>query len=185
MMKPMMMRVLVAGAAGWTDPGPIRRELAKLPPDTVVIHGDSPGADALAGRLAREEFGLAVEAYAKTKEDYRRYRGAGWKGLNERMLATGCDLVLAFHAELARPDRGRSRERHAGGCRGGDRHAAAGSTDRVRAPRRGRVPARRDRDPARRDDGNDEGPASPRTDDPAGEPGAMTSNTGREGALAS
>jgi hypothetical protein len=93
------MRVLVTGSTQWTDADAIRRELAALPSDSVVIHGDCTGADALAGAVARE-LGLAVEAWAKNDDDYRRYGKAAWKRLNERMLESGVDLVLAFHPEL-------------------------------------------------------------------------------------
>jgi hypothetical protein len=95
------MRVIVAGAVDWTDAEAIARELAKLPPGTTVIHGDAPGADSLAGAAAaRLEFG--VEPMAKNREDFARYKRGAWKGLNERMLASGAVLVLAFHADLAR-----------------------------------------------------------------------------------
>jgi hypothetical protein len=90
------MRVIVAGAVAWADVEAIRRELAKLPPETVVIHGDCDGADALAGRIAAE-LGFAVEPMAKNAADRARYKKAAWKGLNERMLATGAELVLVFH----------------------------------------------------------------------------------------
>jgi hypothetical protein len=90
------MRVIVAGAVAWADVEAIRRELAKLPPSAVVIHGDCPGADALAGQVAGE-LGLAVEAMAKTAADRTRYGRLAWKGLNERMLASGAELVLVFH----------------------------------------------------------------------------------------
>jgi hypothetical protein len=95
------MRVIVAGATGWTDAEAIRRELAQLPPGTTVIHGDAPGADALAGAAAAR-LGLAVEPMAKSEQDYARYRRGAWKGLNERMVAAGAALVLAFHADLSR-----------------------------------------------------------------------------------
>jgi hypothetical protein len=95
------MRVIVAGASDWTDAGAIARELAKLPPGATVIHGDAPGADALAGAAAAL-LGLRVEAMAKNEEDYARYRRGAWRGLNERMLASGAVLVLAFHPDLAR-----------------------------------------------------------------------------------
>jgi hypothetical protein len=101
------LRVLITGSMAWSDEAAIRRELAKLPADAVVVHGDAPGADAIAGRLAADEFSLAVERHAKNQDDYRRYRRAAWKGLNERMIAAQIDLVLAFHAELDRADRGR------------------------------------------------------------------------------
>ena len=95
------MRVIVAGAADWTNAEAIARELAKLPPGTTVIHGDAPGADALAGAAAAR-LGFRVEPMAKNREDYARYRRGAWKGLNERMLASGAALVLAFHPDLAR-----------------------------------------------------------------------------------
>ncbi|WP_438044472.1 SLOG family protein [Sorangium sp. So ce128] len=91
-----MTRVIVAGAVAWTDVGAIRRELAKLPAGATVIHGDSPGADALAGRVAAE-LGLEVEPMAKNKADYAKYKRGAWKGLNERMLASGVARVLVFH----------------------------------------------------------------------------------------
>jgi hypothetical protein len=93
------MRVIVAGAVAWTDAMAIRRELTKLPAGATVIHGDCQGADALAGQIAAE-LGLAVEPMAKTADDYTRYARAAWKGLNERMLATGAVLVLAFHPDI-------------------------------------------------------------------------------------
>src|SRR4051812_39905550 len=93
------MRVIVAGAVAWSNAEAIRRELARLPPGTTVVHGDAPGADALAGRVAAE-LGLAVDAPRKEEADYRRYRRGAWRGLNERMLAGGAGLVLAFHADI-------------------------------------------------------------------------------------
>ncbi len=97
------MRVIVTGSMKWTDAEAIRRELRKLPADAVVIHGDCDGVDALAGQIAREELGLRVERMAKNEDDYRRYGRGAWKGLNERMLATGVDLVLAFHPDFGQP----------------------------------------------------------------------------------
>ena len=95
------MRVIGAGAAGWTDAEAIARELAKLPPGATVIHGDAPGADALAGAAAAR-LGFGVEPMAKNREDFVRYRRGAWRGLNERMLASGAVLVLAFHTNLAK-----------------------------------------------------------------------------------
>jgi hypothetical protein len=90
------MRVVVSGAVAWADAAAIRRELAALPAGSVVVHGDCPGADALAGEVARE-LGFAVEAMAKDASDRAKYERLAWKGLNERMLATGAELVLVFH----------------------------------------------------------------------------------------
>jgi hypothetical protein len=93
------MRVIVAGAVAWNNTTAIRRELAKLPPGTVVIHGDCAGADALAGEIATE-LGFTVEAMAKNAADRSRFSKDSWKGLNERMLLSGADLVLAFHPDI-------------------------------------------------------------------------------------
>jgi hypothetical protein len=96
------MRVIVTGSTLWTDTAAIRRELTKLPAGTIVIHGDCRGVDALAGQVARE-LGLAVECFQKESEDYRRYGAGAWKRLNERMLESGAELVLAFHPDLHQP----------------------------------------------------------------------------------
>src|SRR5262245_60687565 len=93
------MRVIVSGAVAWADVEAIRRELAKLPAGSTVIHGDCEGADALAGRVATE-LGFTVEPMAKSRPDYAKYRRAAWKGLNERMLASGAVLVLVFHPDI-------------------------------------------------------------------------------------
>lgn len=98
------MIVLVTGATAWADAEAIRAELAQLPPGSVVVHGDAPGADALAGAAARD-LGLAVVMMRKNDADRRRYGRGAWKGLNERMLQQGVELVLAFHAELDDPER--------------------------------------------------------------------------------
>lgn len=101
------MRVIVAGSMKWTDEEAIRRELRTLPPGSVVVHGDCPGADEIAGRIAREELGLPVEAMAKNEEDRRRYQKFAWMRLNERMVAGGVDLVLVFHELLDVPGEAR------------------------------------------------------------------------------
>src|SRR5262249_7298382 len=93
------MRIIVAGAAAWSDAEAIRRELAKLPPGSTIVHGDSTGADAIAGQVAAA-LGLVVEAWRKEKADYQRYQRGAWRGLNERMLASGAVLVLAFHSAI-------------------------------------------------------------------------------------
>ena len=94
------MRAIVAGAVAWSDQDAIRRELSKLPIGTTIIHGDCTGADAIAGQVARE-LGFAVEAMNKNEEDYSKYTREAWKGLNERMLATGAMLVIVFHPSVA------------------------------------------------------------------------------------
>lgn len=93
------MRVLVCGARDWTDADAIRRELLALPAGSVVIEGAARGADRLAAQIARE-LGLGVEEYPA---DWMRYGRAAGPIRNRRMLEEGKpDLVLAFHADLAR-----------------------------------------------------------------------------------
>jgi hypothetical protein len=93
------MRVIVTGAVAWSDAEAILRELAKLPPGTTVIHGDCAGVDALAGEITAR-LGFRVEPMAKCDQDFASYGPLAWKGLNERMLASGANLVLAFHADV-------------------------------------------------------------------------------------
>ena len=94
------MRVLLTGSTSWTDAAAIRRELTSLPPTAVVLHGDCPGVDEVGGRIAAE-LGLAVERWAKDEADAACYGDLAWQGLNERMLGSGVDLVLAFHPDWA------------------------------------------------------------------------------------
>ncbi|KQV54998.1 MULTISPECIES: SLOG family protein [unclassified Duganella] len=105
------MRILITGATTWHDDEAIRRELSKLGRAGTVVTGDTPGIDALAISVARE-LGFEVVPMKKNRADYRAFPGEGWKGLNVRMLETGVDLVLAFHADFDTP-----------GCARGTRHA--------------------------------------------------------------
>ncbi|PRC92309.1 hypothetical protein [Solimicrobium silvestre] len=96
------MRVLITGSTTWTDIKALRREFAFLPKETIIITGDTSGVDAFANEVA-PEFGFVVELMKKTKEDYETYPDNGWKGLNDRMIRTGIDLLLAFHPEYGKP----------------------------------------------------------------------------------
>ncbi|MBK9941003.1 MAG: DUF2493 domain-containing protein [Kouleothrix sp.] len=109
------LRVLVTGATDWSDRECIRRELTALPPGSIIIHGDTPGADALAGEIAARELGLTVVAMYKSAADRTRYGTLAWQGLNERMLQQGVDLVLAFHPALDDPAQAHG-TRHAISC---------------------------------------------------------------------
>jgi hypothetical protein len=62
------MRVLVTGATTWRDAERIREELRHLPMGGIIIHGDAPGTDALAGQVACE-LGLIVIRMAKNSAD--------------------------------------------------------------------------------------------------------------------
>jgi hypothetical protein len=97
------MRVLVTGSTTWTDAHALRRELSALPAQSVIVTGDTPGVDALA-ILTALELGLNVVPMKKSRADRKVHAEDSWKGLNERMLATGIDVVLAFHADYGKPD---------------------------------------------------------------------------------
>ncbi len=100
------MRVLITGSTTWTDAEAPRRELCALPAGATLVTGDTPGIDALAIALA-PELGFSVVAMKKNRADARAHPAASWKGLNERMLATGIDLVLAFHPGYGQPGQAR------------------------------------------------------------------------------
>ena len=102
-MEGIRMRVLVTGSTTWTDMSALRRELTLLPAGSMIITGDTQGVDADSAALA-EELGLGVTLMKKNRADQKAFPDASWKGLNERMLATGIDLVLAFHADYGKPD---------------------------------------------------------------------------------
>ena len=94
------MRVIVSGAVKWENAELIIKELKLLPQQTVIIHGDSPGADALCGEIVCKKFGFSVEKMAENSDDYKKYKRGAWKGLNERMLNNGAELVLCFHPAI-------------------------------------------------------------------------------------
>jgi hypothetical protein len=96
------MRVLITGSTTWTDAQALRREMALLPAGSTIVTGDTPGIDAMAIALAAQ-LGFGVEAMKKNRADRKAYPEDSWKGLNARMLATGIDLVLAFHAQYGQP----------------------------------------------------------------------------------
>lgn len=102
MRENMPRSVLVTGSTTWDDPAPIRCALAALPRGSAIVTGDTPGADACAVALAAE-LALTVTRMKKNHADQRAFPGEAWRGLNQRMLAAGVDLVLAFHADYGKP----------------------------------------------------------------------------------
>lgn len=94
--------VLVTGSTTWDNLPSMRRILAALPAGSRIVTGDTPGADACAVAIAAE-LGLEVTRMKKNRADRRAFPGEAWRGLNQRMLASGVDLVLAFHADYGKP----------------------------------------------------------------------------------
>jgi len=80
--------------------------LSRMPAEAVIVTGDTKGVDALAIDVARE-MGLRVDAMRKTTGDADRYPGESWKSLNERMINSGVELVLAFHPDIDVPGKAR------------------------------------------------------------------------------
>ena len=60
--------------------------------EVTVVHGDAPGADTLAKQVA-EEYGMQVEAHPA---DWRKHGKAAGPLRNQRMVALGADICLAF-----------------------------------------------------------------------------------------
>ena len=87
--------------------GPIRRELSKCPPGTIVVHGAARGADTKAGFVAKE-LGFEIRAYPIPEEDWARIGKAAGHARNARMLkeehpdkdGVYIDKVFAFAADF-------------------------------------------------------------------------------------
>jgi len=95
---------LFCGSREWTDPEPVRKEVARLEHGDVVIHGDQRGADLVADTEARRA-GLDVVSMAA---DWDLGPSAG-PVRNERMLRTLLTAakrfgqpvrVCAFHGDF-------------------------------------------------------------------------------------
>lgn len=97
------MKVLVCGSRDLVDQAPIERELRKLPPGTIIIHGAARGADNIAGYVAKR-LGFIVRPYPA---DWDQYPKAAGPIRNSQMLkeehpdseGVYIDRVLAFHRD--------------------------------------------------------------------------------------
>jgi YspA, cpYpsA-related SLOG family len=91
------MRVLICGDRNWTDRRRIRWYLKTLPVGSVIIHGNAPGADRIAGELASE---LGFEVIAFPAQWWRYGRAAG-PLRNKQMIDEGRpDKVAYAHDDL-------------------------------------------------------------------------------------
>lgn len=91
-------KVLMCGDRLWTDALTVRKWVAVLPPNALVIHGAARGADTIAGEVARQE-GLEVEAH---RADWDVLGKAAGPIRNREMLDRLPDFVVAFHADLSK-----------------------------------------------------------------------------------
>lgn len=92
------MKILVCGGRHYSDEEKVRVTLAKLFADhdeRILIHGGAPGADSLAGSVARA-MGATVRVYQAEWAKFGRRAGPM---RNQRMLDAereGLDWVVAF-----------------------------------------------------------------------------------------
>lgn len=94
------MRVIVCGSRDWTDEHIIYGRLLQLPDSSIVITGGCRGADAIAADLVHTSSLLALgsETY---RADWKTHGKAAGPIRNRHMLAAGCDLLIAFHPDIA------------------------------------------------------------------------------------
>jgi hypothetical protein len=92
------LRVLICGDRNWHNIAIIERELKKFGKDTIVIEGESRGADIL-GRFVAEKLGLQIIPFPAKWHIYKR---GGGPVRNQQMLDEGNpELVLAFHEDIS------------------------------------------------------------------------------------
>jgi hypothetical protein len=97
------LRVLICGSRGWKDPAPINAILAGLDvlaeaagEKLTVIHGAAPGADQLAGKLARQWGAEVTEEPAQ----WDKHGKAAGPIRNQLMLDEhDPEVVYAFRAD--------------------------------------------------------------------------------------
>lgn len=98
------MKVLICGSRDWLWAEPIERELRKLPPRSIIVHGAAPGADSLADSLAKQ-LGFEVRPYPA---DWTAHGRSAGPIRNANMLKREhtpeepIDLVLAFSKDFVR-----------------------------------------------------------------------------------
>lgn len=113
----MSFRILITGSRNWSNTNAIVSAFAVVIPgslrrpnvEVVVVHGDAPGADTLAGRIA-EQWGFDVEShpaqwdrncdqscYHPTRmKDGKPYCPVAGHLRNQHMVDLGADVCLAF-----------------------------------------------------------------------------------------
>lgn len=93
------MRVLVCGGRDFSDYDLVERTLAPMwkPHETVLIHGDAPGADRLAESWLRRQFPVLDHEIERYPADWSSHGRAAGPIRNQQMIDIGKpDLVIAF-----------------------------------------------------------------------------------------
>lgn len=91
-----MTKYLICGDRNWRDPWLIYYFLVRLDKDIIIMHGDAPGADSIAGAIA-SQLGFEVFAFPAQWDKYGRAAGPI---RNRLMLDQEPDKVIAFHNDI-------------------------------------------------------------------------------------
>jgi hypothetical protein len=84
--------LLFCGSRTWEDRSMIRRDIALLPEDAILVHGGAKGADTIAGQIARQR-GLHVAVIDALWHTHGKQAG---RERNEAMLALKPTQVYAY-----------------------------------------------------------------------------------------
>lgn len=88
-------RIIICGSRTWSNPGPIRQLLKRIPRDSIIVTGGARGADKMAHNLAKE-MGFDTEEYPADWDNHQPRWEAGYVR-NERMgKLAGVTHVFAF-----------------------------------------------------------------------------------------
>lgn len=90
------LRVVICGDRNWRDGRTIERVIERLPPHSIVVHGDCRGADKMAGMIALRLGYFVIPVPANWAE----YGKSAGPIRNQHMLTPRPDLVIAFHNDL-------------------------------------------------------------------------------------
>lgn len=91
-------RIIVCGSRTWADEAAIRERLHGLPPESTIVHGNAPGADRMAAKVAHV-LGLEVERHDAQWGTYGKQAGII---RNREMAALGADACFAFWDGVSR-----------------------------------------------------------------------------------
>jgi hypothetical protein len=122
-------RLLVTGSRSWISAAPVYNAILQNAQrgDTLVV-GDASGADFIARAFWMNTYG-PVERHAISNAEWREHGKRAGILRNERMVASGADLCLAF-IELCRDP----------ACHGRTPHGTHGATHCARAARKAGIP---------------------------------------------
>lgn len=90
--------VLVCGDRNWHNREPIKRELSRLPPGTIIVEGGAWGADTVARGVALELGFDVITVWA----NWRKHGRSAGPIRNRKMLNMKPRLVIAFHHDLSK-----------------------------------------------------------------------------------